>query len=221
MRASDSISVTSRSGRSAASTRPGKSGAGAQIGQFFGSVGIRSELRRIEDMAAPDIVDRRRADQVDGLLPLQQDCDMASSRSRVSRETSTRRSRIFRLEWMSLSQPGMHGSRLGRPATDVLQEGDQGGRGNAGDPGGLARGWRAGAPQFLADFVGQAADGGIVEVAPAAPGPRRGGRRRCPARWRPDSPHSGHRWSAARRYRRNARQFRPQRRQPGPIDVSG
>jgi hypothetical protein len=57
--------------------QPGKSSAGAEIGQSFCVRGNeRQELRRVEDMAAPDIVDRRRPDQVDGLLPLEEQFDI-------------------------------------------------------------------------------------------------------------------------------------------------
>jgi len=55
----------------------GETGAGSEVGQLPGlRRQVRHDLRRIEDMAHPDVVDRRRTDQVDRLLPLQEDFDI-------------------------------------------------------------------------------------------------------------------------------------------------
>ena len=76
LRASASIRVISRSGRSAARTKPGKSTAAAQVGEAFGLGRDQGrELGRIEDMPGPDALDRRLADEIDRFLPAHQGVD--------------------------------------------------------------------------------------------------------------------------------------------------
>ena len=56
------------------------------------------------------------------------------------------------------------GSCLSRPSADVFEQGDQGGRRDAGDAGSLAQAGGLMGFQFLPDFVGKTADGGVIEV---------------------------------------------------------
>ena len=76
MRVSLSIRVTSAAralGEQDGQHEPGKAGAGAEIEPALGARrGERQELGRIGEVAVPDVGQRARGDEIDGLLPLPQ-----------------------------------------------------------------------------------------------------------------------------------------------------